>query len=166
MSIPISIKYSYEDELFSIKNFHISEPYFINGLIKTNISWNKIDDYRIQQYDLHWIETQCSSDVTSCCYRRDAVTIENTYQLNDLRFNCTYILHIKPIGTKIQIKKPFQVYFNVTSCEQIHIQGTIRPPCQVDKQSNMLLYPPLNLIYARNQSGIEFYWDNILLFSK
>jgi hypothetical protein len=87
MSIPISIKFNYEEELFSIKNFDISEPYFINGLIKTNISWNKINDHRFQQYDLHWIETQCYSDVTSCCYRRDAVTIENYFQLNDLRFN-------------------------------------------------------------------------------
>lgn len=163
MSNPISIKYSYEEELISIKNLQISEPYFINGLIKTNISWNKINDNRLQQYNLYWIETQCSSDVISCCYRRDAVTIENKFQLNDLRFNCTYILNIKPILKNYQIKKNFQFYFNVTSCQKIPIYGTIRPSCQFD---NNPLYPPLNLIYIKNQSGIQFYWDNILLFCK
>ncbi|CAF0765328.1 unnamed protein product [Adineta steineri] len=161
MSAPISIKFNYDDELFSIKNFHISEPYFINGLIKTNITWNKINDYRIQQYDLHWIETQCYSDVLSCCYRRDAFTIENSFELYDLRFNCTYVLNIKPVIPKIRIQKPFQVHFNVSSCQSIHIFGTIRPSCQIDDKQTMSSLSPLNLIVTRNESGIQFYWQNI-----
>ncbi|CAF0730786.1 unnamed protein product [Adineta steineri] len=161
MSAPISIKFNYDDELFSIKNFHISEPYFINGLIKTNITWNKINDYRIQQYDLHWIETQCYSDVLSCCYRRDAFTIENSFELYDLRFNCTYVLNIKPVIPKIRIQKPFQVHFNVSSCQSIHIFGIIRPSCQIDDKQTMSSLSPLNLIVTRNESGIQFYWQNI-----
>jgi hypothetical protein len=144
----------------------MSEPYFINGLIKTNISWNKIIDYRLQQYDLHWIETQCYSDVISCCYRRDAVTIENSFQLNDLRFNCTYVLNIKPIVSKIRMEKSFQIYFNVSSCQTIQIYGTIRPPCQTDNKRNIPFIPSLNLVVTRNQSGILFYWQNILSYGK
>jgi len=166
MSLPISIKFNYEDELFSIKDFRISSPYFINGLIKANISWNKINDYRLQQYDLHWIETQCYSDVLSCCYRRDAFTIENFFQLYDLRFNCTYVLNIKPIVPKLRIQKSFQVYFNVSSCQQIQISGTIRPSCQTDEKSSISSLSPLNLIVTRNESGIHFYWQNIHSFSK
>ncbi|CAF1182709.1 unnamed protein product [Rotaria sordida] len=156
MSIPISIKFNYEEEFFSIKNFYISEPYFINGLIKTNISWNKINDYRIQQYDLYWIETYCSSDILPCCYRRDAVTIESFFQLYDLRFNCTYLLNIKPIVSKLRIKKSFQTYFNVSSCQLIQIYGTIRPSCQINENLSSL-----NLIITRNESGIQFYWHDM-----
>ncbi|CAF1128930.1 unnamed protein product [Rotaria sp. Silwood1] len=163
MSVPLSIKFNYEDELLSIRNFYISEPYFINGLIKTNISWNKINDYRIQQYDLHWIETQCSSDILPCCYRRDAVTIDNFFQLYDLRFNCTYLLNIKPILSKIRIKKSFQIYFNVSSCQLIQVYGTIRPPCQIDENLTSSSLSPLNLIITRNESGIQFYWQDMRL---
>jgi hypothetical protein len=144
----------------------MSEPYFINGLIKTNISWDKINDYRLQQYDLHWIETQCYSDVIACCYRRDAVTIENSFQLNDLRFNCTYVLNIKPILSKIRMEKSFQIYFNVTSCQSIQIYGTIRPPCQIDNKRSSSFIPSLNLVVTRNQSGILFHWQNILSYGK
>jgi hypothetical protein len=161
MSTPVSIKYHYETELFSIKDFHMSEPYFLNGLIRTNISWNKINDNRIKQYDIHWIETQCYSDVLSCCYRRDAVTIENSFQLNDLRFNCTYLLNIKPIASKLRTKKSFQVYFNVTSCQSIEVYGAIRPPCQTNLKSNIPSLSPLNIIVTRNESGIQFYWQNL-----
>ncbi|CAF2728778.1 unnamed protein product [Rotaria sp. Silwood2] len=161
MSVPVSIKFNYEEELFSIKNFYISEPYFINGLIKTNISWNKINDYRIQQYDLHWIETQCSSDVLPCCYRRDAVTIESFFQLYDLRFNCTYVLNIKPIVSKLRIKKSFQVYFNVSSCQLIPVYGTIRPSCQTDDNISSSSLSSFNLIITRNESGIQFYWQDM-----
>ncbi|CAF4572482.1 unnamed protein product [Rotaria sp. Silwood1] len=163
MSVPLSIKFNYEDELLSIRNFYISEPYFINGLIKTNISWNKINDYRIQQYDLHWIETQCSSDILPCCYRRDAVTIDNFFQLYDLRFNCTYLLNIKPILSKLRIKKSFQIYFNVSSCQLIQVYGTIRPPCQIDENLTSSSLSPLNLIITRNESGIQFYWQDMRL---
>jgi hypothetical protein len=128
MSLPIEIKFNYEDDFFSIKNIHISKPYFINGLIKTNISWNKINDYRLKQYDIYWIETSCYSDTISCCYRRDAVTIQNFFQLYDLRFNCTYLVNIK-----IR-KKSFQFYFNVSSCELTDVYGSIRPPCQIDEK--------------------------------
>jgi len=104
------------------------------------------------------METQCYSDVPTCCYRRDAITTDNFYQLNDLRFNCTYILNIKPILSKIRTKKSFQYYFNVSSCQTIETIGTNRPPCQ-----NQRIYSqPLNLIATRNQTGIQFYWQNIL----
>jgi hypothetical protein len=91
------------------------------------------------------------------------VTIENNFQLYDLRFNCTYLLNIKPVVSKIRIKKPFQVHFNVTSCHLIQVYGSIRPPCQTDEQSSI---SPLNLIVTRNQSGIHFYWQNIHPFGK
>jgi hypothetical protein len=128
LSSPILIKFNYEDELFSIKNFQISKPYFINGVIKANISWNKINDYRLKQYDIHWIETSCYSEISSCCYRRDAVTIQNVFQLYDLRFNCTYLIDIK-----IR-KKSFRFYFNVSSCELTEVYGSIQPPCQTDRK--------------------------------
>ncbi|CAF1430707.1 unnamed protein product [Rotaria magnacalcarata] len=162
MSVPVSIKFNYEEELFSIRNFYLSEPFYINGSIKTDISWNKINDYRIQQYDLHWIETQCYSDASPCCYRRDAVTIENFFQLDDLRFNCTYVLTIEPIISKLRIKKSFQFYFNVSSCQSIQIYGTIQPPCQTDENSIISSLSPLNLVVIKNESGIQFYWQNIL----
>ncbi|UJR30064.1 hypothetical protein I4U23_017609 [Adineta vaga] len=158
-SLPISLKFNYEDELFTLKNFRMSEPYFINGLIKTNLSWNKIADYRLEHYDLHWIETQCYSDVLSCCYRRDASTKDNTFELYDLRFNCTYVLNIKPIVPKLRLKKSFQIYFNVSSCESIHISGSIRPSCQTDEQAIQSILSPLNLITTRNISGIHFSWQ-------
>ena len=144
----------------------MSESYFINGLIKKNISWSRINDHRLQQYDLHWIETQCYSDVTSCCYRRDAVTTENAFQLNDLRFNCTYVLNIKPIVSKIRMNKSFQIYFNVSSCQSIEVYGTIRPPCQTNEKQRNVLVPSLNLLVTRNQSGIQLYWKNLLSYGK
>ena len=75
----------------------MSKSYFINGLIKTNISWNRNIHSKIQQYDIYWIEDQCYSDIYSCCYRHDAVTIQNYFQLYDLRFNCTYSVNINAI---------------------------------------------------------------------
>lgn len=154
-SLPISLKYHYEETLFSIENFRMSSPYFINGIIKMNISWNEIDDDRLQQYDLHWIESQCYSDVSSCCYRRDAVTTENFFQLNDLRFNCTYVLYIKPIVSTIRFDRAFQISFNVSSCQSIEVIGTIRPPCHIDEQRTNL-----HLMVRRNQSGLIFSWQN------
>lgn len=155
-SLPVSLKYHYEENLFSIENFRHSSPYFINGIIKMNISWNEIDDDRLQQYDLHWIESQCYSDVTSCCYRRDAVTTEHFFQLNDLRFNCTYVLYIKPIVSTIRIDRAFQISFNVTSCQSIEVIGTIRPPCQINEQNDNNLH----LMVRRNQTGLIFSWLN------
>jgi hypothetical protein len=134
MSLPIKIHFNYQEEFFSIKNFQISKPYFINGLIKANISWNKITDYRIKQYDIYWIETQCHSEILSCCYRRDAVTIQNYFQLYDLRFNCTYLVNIKIIGLN-QIQS-FPFYFNVSSCQLTEVYGTIQPPCQTDRKTS------------------------------
>ena len=164
-SEPIAIKFNYEDKLFVIDNFRMSEPYFINGLIKANISWNKISDYRLQQYDLHWTETQCYSDVLSCCYRRDAVTIENAFQLYDLRFNCTYVLNIQPVVAKMRFKKSFQIHFNVSSCQNIDVIGTIRPPCSSMKTTRVSS-SPLNLLVRRNQSGIDISWLNVPSSSK
>jgi hypothetical protein len=134
MSSPIEIHFNYEDEFFSIKNFQISKSYFINGLIKTNISWNNINDYRLKQYDIYWIETKCYSDVLSCCYRRDAVTIKNFFQLYDLRYNCTYLVNIKPIG--LEKIKSSQFYFNVSSCQLTDVYGSIQPPCQNDRKTS------------------------------
>ena len=168
MSSPVSETFNYEDELFSIKNFQISKAYFINGFIRANVSWKKINDHRVQQYDLHWIESQCHSDSLSCCYRRDAVTIENFFQLYDLRFNCTYVLKIRPIVSKLHINKSFQVYFNVSSCQSIEIYGTIRPSCQANENYSTSISSPLflNLIVKRNQSGIQFYWNDIRPFGE
>lgn len=134
MSLPVIIYFNPGQEFFPMNNFQISKPYFINGLIKLNISWTKIHDPRIKQYDIHWIEHQCYSDVFSCCYRRDAATIQNHFQLYDLRFNCTYLVNINAIGLKL--KNPFQFYFNVSSCESIDIHGSIRPPCQTDRKTS------------------------------
>lgn len=168
MSMPVSIKFNYEEELFSIRNFYISEPFYINGSIKADISWNKINDHRIQQYNLNWIETQCYSDASPCCYRRDAVTIENFFQLDDLRFNCTYMLTIEPILSKLRIKKSLQFYFNVSSCQSIQVYGTTRPTChvQTNKNSSTSSISPLNLNFMKNETGIQFYWQNSLQFSK
>ena len=138
----------------------MSEPYFINGLIKMNISWSKSNDRRVQQYDLHWIETQCYSDVLSCCYRRDAVTVENSFQLYDLRFNCTYLLNIKPVVSKLRIKKSFQIHFNVTSCQSIEVHGTTQLACQPSSNTRPSSPTPFNLIVTKNQSGIDFSWEN------
>ena len=137
MSLPTIIHFNYEDEYHSIKNLQISKPYFMNGLIKANISWNKITDYRIKQYDIYWTESECQSDVLSCCYRRDAVTIQNYFQLYDLRYNCTYVVHIKPIGLKR--KKIYEIYFNVSSCALTKVYGSIRPPCQTDRRTSKIL---------------------------
>jgi hypothetical protein len=135
MSLPIIIHFNYEEEFFSIKNFHLSKPYFINGLIKINITWNKIINYQIKQYDIYWIETKCYSNILSCCYRRDAVTIKNFFQLYDLRFNCTYLVNIKAIGLK-KIKSS-QFYFNVSSCQLTDVYGSIQPPCQTDRKTSI-----------------------------
>jgi hypothetical protein len=134
MSLPRIIHFNYNEEFFSINNFQISQSYFINGLIKVNISWKKIDDYRLKQYDIYWIESQCPSEISSCCYRRDAVTIQNYFQLYDLRFNCTYLINIKIIG--LEKINNFQVYFNVTSCRLIDVYGSIQPPCQTDRKTS------------------------------
>lgn len=159
-SEPLMIRYNYDDEVFSIKDFRFSSPYFINGLIKMNISWNKINDDRLQQYDIHWIETRCYSDVLSCCYRRDAMTIDHSFQLYDLRFNCSYILNIQPIlfTQKTHRKQSFQTHFNVSSCDSIEVQGTIRPPCENGKKS---IPSSLNLHVRRNQSGFDIHWQNL-----
>jgi hypothetical protein len=138
MSLPIIINFNYEEEVYSIKNLQISKAYFINGLIKTNISWNKINDDRIKQYDIFWIESECHSDVFSCCYRRDAVTIQNYFQLYDLRYDCTYLINIKPIGSKLS--KPFEIYFNVSSCKLTDVYGSIRPPCQTDRKTSKIYF--------------------------
>jgi len=135
MSLPIIINFNYQEEFNSIKNFQISKSYFINGLIKINISWNKISDSRLKQYDIYWIETKCHSDILSCCYRRDAVTIQNYFQLYDLRFNCTYLVNIKPIG--LINNKSFQFYFNVSSCQLTDVYGSIQPPCQNDRKTSI-----------------------------
>lgn len=127
-----------------------------------NITWNEIDDDRLQQYDLHWIESQCYSDVTSCCYRRDAVTTENFFQLNDLRFNCTYVLYIKPIVSQLRLDKAFQLSFNVSSCHSIEVFGTIRPPCQIVEERNLNLH----LMVKRNETGFLFHWSNLLYSRK
>jgi hypothetical protein len=154
------MKFHYDDELFAIRDFHLSSPYFINGLIKVNVSWTKLTDERVQQYELHWIESQCYSDVLSCCYRRDAVTRENTFQLYDLRFNCTYALNIQAIVSRQRVKTPFQVYFNVSSCQTIDIYGTIRPACQTET-STRLVTSPLNLLVRRNETGLQLTWRDL-----
>ncbi|CAF4376255.1 unnamed protein product, partial [Rotaria sordida] len=82
--------------------------------------------------------------------------IESFFQLYDLRFNCTYLLNIKPIVSKLRIKKSFQTYFNVSSCQLIQIYGTIRPSCQINENLSSL-----NLIITRNESGIQFYWHDM-----
>jgi hypothetical protein len=179
MSLPEKIHFNYRELFLSIKNFRISKPYFINGLIKANISWNKIEDHRIKQYDIYWIETQCHSESSSCCYRRDAVTIQNYFQLYDLRFNCTYLVNIKIIGLD-QIQS-FPFYFNVSSCQLTEVYGTIRPPCQTDGKTsenfNSILIesiicflfevdtfsslPTLDLIVTNNGSGLHLFWKNV-----
>ena len=137
MSVPTSIPFYYQEQQISIiENLHVSEPYFVNGLIKANVSWNILTPNQIQQYDLLWIETQCSADVVSCCYRRDAATIQNHFEIYDLRFNCTYVLNVSPIVSKSHSKNlhnSLTTRFNVSSCEMIQIQGSIRPPCQTDR---------------------------------
>ncbi|CAF3371527.1 unnamed protein product [Rotaria sp. Silwood1] len=161
MSLPIIIHFNSEEEFFPIKNLHISKPYFINGFIKTNISWTKNTDSRIKQYDIYWSENQCYSEIFSCCYRRDAVTIQNYFQLYDLRFNCTYLVNINAIGSKR--KKSFQFFFNVSSCELTDVYGTIRPPCHTDRKTIDIFssLPPLDLIVRRNGSGFNLFWQNI-----
>ena len=134
MSLPTQIHFHYEDDYYSLRNLHISTPYFLNGLIKANLSWTKIPDDRVKQYDIHWTESECQSDVLSCCYRRDAVTIQNSFQLHDLRYNCTYLVNIKPVGLKG--KKTFEISFNVSSCELTDVYGSIRPPCQTDRRTS------------------------------
>ncbi|CAF3729016.1 unnamed protein product [Adineta steineri] len=163
-SLPIIINFNYENESLIIKNLYISKPYFINGLIKTNISWNKILDQRLKQYDIYWIEHECHSDVLSCCYRRDAVTIQNSFQLYDLRYNCTYLITIQPIGLKQ--KNTFKFYFNVSSCELTDVYGSIRPPCQTDRRTidTFSSLPPIDLIVTRNQSGLILLWQNVQSF--
>ncbi|CAF3421367.1 unnamed protein product [Rotaria socialis] len=161
MSLPILIHFNSDEEFFPIKNFQISKPYFINGLIKANISWSKNNDSRIKQYDIYWIENKCHSDVYSCCYRRDAVTIQNHFQLYDLRFNCTYLVNINAVGLKV--KKSFRFYFNISSCELTEVYGSIRPPCQTDRKTIDIFssLPPLDLIVRRNGSGFNLRWQNI-----
>ncbi|CAF2366982.1 unnamed protein product [Rotaria sp. Silwood2] len=161
MSLPIIIHFNSEEEFFPIKNLQISKSYFTNGLIKTNISWTKNNDSRIKQYDIYWIENKCYSDIYSCCYRRDAVTIQNYFQLYDLRFNCTYLVNINAIGLKI--KKSFQFYFNVSSCELTDVYGSIRPLCHTDRKTIDIFssLPPLDLIVRRNGSGFNLFWQNI-----
>lgn len=144
-----------------IREFHLSPPYFINGLIKANISWQKLSsDAGVQQYDLQWIESQCSSDVLSCCYRRDAVTIDNSFQLYDLRFNCTYLLTIEPVLAGRRSNQSFQVSFNVSSCRTIEIVGPIRPACPTEKSAR-IGSSPLNLLVRRNQSGVDLSWQRL-----
>jgi hypothetical protein len=141
MSLPEKIHFNYRKQYISINNFQISKPYFINGLIKVNISWNKIFDHRIKQYDIYWIETQCHLK----SYQRDAVTIQNYFQLYDLRFNCTYLVNIKIIGLD-QIQS-FTFYFNVSSCQLTEVYGTIQPPCQTDGKTSKCLCLIESIIY-------------------
>lgn len=133
MSLPLNLSFNYEDEIFTIKNFQISKAYFINGLIKSNLSWN--NNHYLKQYDISWIEHECYSEIFSCCYKRNGITIKNSFQLYDLRFNCLYLINIKIIGWK-NLNKSFQIYFNVTSCELIDIYETIQPPCQTDRKTS------------------------------
>lgn len=182
--------FNYAEEYLSIKNIQISKSYFINGLIKTNISWNKINNNQIKQYEIYWIENKCSSDILSCCYRRDAVTIKNSFQLYDLRFNCTYLVNIQAISYK-KIKS-IQFYFNVSSCELIDVYGTIQPPCQNDRKTSkekkrriinyLILFfffcssffvvdmfsslSTLDLIVTNNGTGLNLFWQNIYSFGK
>lgn len=120
-----------------MKNIELSAPYFSNGLIKANLSWTINDENSIRQYDLSWIESQCHSDVSSCCYRRDAVTSRNLFQLYDLRFNCDYLISIKPIRYDSMTNKTFQLHLNVNSCSLTQVQGSIMPPCEKDRQKSM-----------------------------
>ncbi|CAF4207402.1 unnamed protein product, partial [Rotaria magnacalcarata] len=48
------------------------------------------------------------------------------------------------------------------SCQSIQIYGTIQPPCQTDENSIISSLSPLNLVVIKNESGIQFYWQNIL----
>ena len=137
---------------FSLENVQISSPYFLNGLIKANISWTFLP---ISPYEITWIETTCHSKIISCCYSRQGRTIENHFQLYDLRFHCTY-------SVQIQYKKRilFQRFFNVTSCESINIQGTISPPCL------KMNTPIIDLIVMKNETGWRFSWKNLHSTSK
>ncbi|CAF1188909.1 unnamed protein product, partial [Didymodactylos carnosus] len=119
-------------EYMVISDLKISEPFFINGLLKANVSWtinDKQNDYssQIQQFDLYWLEVNCTNDV-SCCYRRDAATVQNQFQIYDLRFNCTYAL-------------------NVPSCANITVFGAIRPPCPTTESKNKALPFAHSLVY-------------------
>ena len=140
MSLPQILHFHPDEQFYLIKNIQSSVPYFHNGLIQTNISWTIDDKQNIKQYDLSWIETDCHTDVFSCCYRRDAVTIKNSFQLYDLRFNCSYLVNIKPIRFDTSNNRSFQWYFNVSSCESIVVHGSIHPPCKKDRKSSENLF--------------------------
>lgn len=167
--------FNFHDQISSLENIHISSPYFFNGLIKANLSWTFLP---ISPYEITWIESTCHSPISSCCYSRESQTIENHFQLYDLRFHCTY-------SVKIQWKKRilFQRFFNVTSCELIDIQGTISPPCLTDRKTskkanvNVWSYylfevdifsslPTIDLMVMKNETGWRFSWKNLHSTSK
>lgn len=127
-SSPLKLFFNLEDQLTSLENVQISSPYFFNGLIKANLSWAFLP---IFPYEITWIETVCYSSIFSCCYSRQALTIENHFQLYDLRFHCTYLV-------TIQWKKRvlYEQFFNVTSCELIEFYGRISPPCLTDRKTS------------------------------
>lgn len=117
-----------DEENLSLDTLHISSPYFLNGLIKANLSWTFLP---FQQYEISWIEHICQTKISSCCYQRHAVTIENSFQLYDLRFNCTYLVKIKS-NQRIF----YEELFNVSSCQLIDVYGKISPPCLTDRQTS------------------------------
>ena len=140
LSLPELIHFHSAEEFSSIRQFEMSSPFFHNGFIRSNLSWKNLLDQHVKQYDLSWIETQCYSDVSSCCYRRDAVTTQNSFQLTDLRYNCSYLLTIEPIGSTRSFNRTFQISFNVSSCQLTDVQGSIPPPCHLDRQSSTTLF--------------------------
>lgn len=128
MSLPALVHFHYEEEEHSLADLHVSAPYFLNGLIKANVSWTHAPDQRVKQYDIHWTESACHADVLSCCYARDAATTQRSFQLYDLRYNCSYRVIVAPVGARE--KKIFEISFNVSSCERTDVYGSVRPPCQ------------------------------------
>jgi hypothetical protein len=187
MSVPQLLHFhSSHEQIGPVEQLHISRAFFANGLIRANISWPRVADRRVRQYDLSWIETQCHSDVFSCCYRRDAVTTQNFFQLYDLRFDCQYLVNVRPTGLDSAMNKSFQWHFNVSSCESTDVDGQIRPPCLSERRTSkacaMTMFrrgrcsspsvdifssiPPLHLLVTRNRTGLIFHWQTIHSSSK
>ncbi|CAF0923991.1 unnamed protein product [Didymodactylos carnosus] len=165
LSLPSSLRHQRHGEYSVISDLKISEPFFINGLLKANVSWtiNDQTDFslQIQQFDLYWLEVSCTNDV-SCCYRRDAATIKNQFQIYDLRFNCTYAVNINPVLNEIsKTGNKLSQRFNVTSCSNILVFGSIRPPCHMTNSKN-IKYSGLSYSYNRtgeNTIGINLQWN-------
>ncbi|CAF1160236.1 unnamed protein product [Didymodactylos carnosus] len=148
------LRYQRHREYVVISDLKISEPFFINGLLKANVSWiindKQNDPLQIQQFDLYWLEVSCANDV-SCCYRRDAATIQNQFQIYDLRFNCTYALNVYPILNEIGKEgNRLSQRFNVPSCANIMVLDGTRSPCQ--KMTNLKTKYP-GITYVSSQTG-------------